>query len=88
MIQGGLVLETNVDEIDAAGTPSVGYPHLLTAHVLLLVQAAVEARKKSFAAANPLALGVGPGMGSRAGGSGLQTPLGWITGKLAGVGAR
>jgi len=54
----------------------------------ILVQAAVDARKKSFAAANPLALGVGAGMSSRAGGSGLQTPLGWITGKFTGVGAR
>jgi AP-3 complex subunit sigma len=52
------------------------------------VHAAKEARKKSFAAANPLALGVGPGMGSRAGTNALQTPLGWLTNRLTGVGAR
>ena len=39
----------------------------------------------SFTAANPLALGVG-GVGPRS--TGLQTPLGWLTGKLTGVGAR
>ncbi|KDQ54785.1 hypothetical protein JAAARDRAFT_159955 [Jaapia argillacea MUCL 33604] len=69
IIQGGLVLETNVDEIDSQ------------------VQVAAQARKTSFASANPLSLGVGSGgVGQR--GGGLQTPLGWLTGKLAGVGAR
>jgi hypothetical protein len=50
-----------------------------------LVRQAASARKQSFAAANPLALGVG-GVGPRS--TGLQTPLGWLTGKLTGVGAR
>ncbi|KAI0076289.1 Adaptor protein complex sigma subunit [Panus rudis PR-1116 ss-1] len=67
IIQGGLVLETNINEIDDA------------------VQVAAKARKESFASANPLALGSG-GVGSR--GAGLQTPLGWLTGKFTGVGAR
>ncbi|KAI0786089.1 clathrin adaptor complex small chain-domain-containing protein [Abortiporus biennis] len=67
IIQGGLVLETNIEEIDHS------------------VQLAAKARKESFAAANPLALG-GGGLGSR--NAGLQTPLGWLTGKLTGVGAR
>ncbi|CAL1696365.1 unnamed protein product [Somion occarium] len=67
IIQGGLVLETNVEEIDHA------------------VQTAAKARKESFASANPLSLG-GGGVGSRS--SGLQTPLGWLTGRLTGVGAR
>lgn len=67
IIQGGLVLETNVEEIDNA------------------VQDAAKARKESFASSNPLSLGSGV-VGSR--GSGLQTPLGWLTGKLTGVGAR
>ncbi|PFH49192.1 hypothetical protein AMATHDRAFT_148191, partial [Amanita thiersii Skay4041] len=64
IIQGGLVLETNVEEIDTA------------------VQAATKARKESFASSNPLSLGVGSGLGSR---SGAVTPLGWLTGRLAGV---
>ncbi|KAI0307938.1 Adaptor protein complex sigma subunit [Multifurca ochricompacta] len=67
IIQGGLVLETNLDEIDSA------------------VHQTASARKQSFAAANPLALGVG-GVGPRS--AGLQTPLGWLTGKLTGVGTR
>jgi len=68
IIQGGLVLETNVDEID------------------LSVQTAAKARKESFASANPLSLGVGGGVGPR--GGGIQTPLGWLTGKITGAGAR
>ncbi|KAI0322312.1 Adaptor protein complex sigma subunit [Amylostereum chailletii] len=67
IIQGGLVLETNLEEIDNC------------------VQQAAQARKQSFASANPLALGVG-GVGPRS--ASLQTPLGWLTGKLTGVGAR
>jgi len=67
IIQGGVVLETNLDEIDSS------------------VRQAASARKQSFTAANPLALGVG-GVGPRS--TGLQTPLGWLTGKLTGVGAR
>ncbi|KAJ3576125.1 hypothetical protein NP233_g625 [Leucocoprinus birnbaumii] len=66
IIQGGLVLETNVEEIDAA------------------VALAAKLRKESFASANPLAsLGSG---GAR--GGNLKTPLEWLTGKFAGVGAR
>jgi len=67
IIQGGLVLETNVEEID------------------LSVQEAARARKESFASSNPLSLGSG-GLGAR--GGNLKTPLGWLTGKLTGVGAR
>ncbi|KAJ3554246.1 hypothetical protein NM688_g3209 [Phlebia brevispora] len=67
IIQGGLVLETNVEEIDSA------------------VQEAAKARKESFASANPLSLG-SSGVGGR--GSGIQTPLGWLTTKLTGVSAR
>ncbi|KAF8971493.1 clathrin adaptor complex small chain-domain-containing protein [Flammula alnicola] len=67
IIQGGLVLETNVEEID------------------LSVQEAARARKESFASSNPLSLG-GGGLGPR--GSNMKTPLGWLTGKLTGVGAR
>ncbi|KAF8203214.1 clathrin adaptor complex small chain-domain-containing protein [Pholiota molesta] len=67
IIQGGLVLETNVEEID------------------LSVQEAARARKESFASSNPLSLG-GGGLGAR--GSNMKTPLGWLTGKLTGVGAR
>ncbi|KAI0639120.1 Adaptor protein complex sigma subunit [Trametes polyzona] len=68
IIQGGLVLETNVNEIDRA------------------VQEAARARKESFASANPLSLGGGGTVGSRS--AGLQTPLGWLAGRLTGVGAR
>ncbi|THV06070.1 Adaptor protein complex sigma subunit [Dendrothele bispora CBS 962.96] len=66
IIQGGLVLETNVDEIDDS------------------VQLAAKLRRESYASANPLSLS--GGLASR--GSNLQTPLGWLTGKLTGVGAR
>ncbi|EIW64538.1 Adaptor protein complex sigma subunit [Trametes versicolor FP-101664 SS1] len=69
IIQGGLVLETNVSEIDRA------------------VQEAARARKESFASANPLSLGGGGTVGSRSAGA-LQTPLGWLAGRLTGVGAR
>jgi len=68
IIQGGLVLETNVEEIDFS------------------VQAAAKARRESFTSANPLSLGVGGGVAPRSGG--LPTPLGWLTGKITGVGAR
>lgn len=68
IIQGGIVLETNVDEIDEA------------------VRSAAKARKESFASANPLALGGPGGVGSR--GTSLQTPLGWLTTRLTGVGSR
>ncbi|KAG6820764.1 hypothetical protein H0H93_012028 [Arthromyces matolae] len=65
IIQGGLVLETNVEEIDVS------------------VQQARQARKDSFASANPLSLGMGNGLGSR---GNLKFPLEWLTGKLtAGV---
>ncbi|KIM48350.1 hypothetical protein M413DRAFT_440078 [Hebeloma cylindrosporum] len=67
IIQGGLVLETNVEEIDVS------------------VQEAARARKDSFASSNPLSLG-GSGLGPR--GGNMKTPLGWLTGKLTGVGAR
>ncbi|KAI0662548.1 Adaptor protein complex sigma subunit [Cubamyces menziesii] len=68
IIQGGLVLETNVTEIDRA------------------VQEAARARRESFASANPLSLGGGGAVGSRS--AGLQSPLGWLAGRLTGVGAR
>ena len=50
------------------------------------VQEAARARKESFASANPLSLGGGGAVGSRS--AGLQTPLGWLAGRLTGVGAR
>lgn len=68
IIQGGLVLETNVEEISAS------------------VRRNGKLRKESFASANPLSLGVGAGLNSR--GTNLKTPLGWLTTKLTGVGAR
>ncbi|EJU01012.1 Adaptor protein complex sigma subunit [Dacryopinax primogenitus] len=70
IVQGGVVLETNVDAIHEA------------------TQAAAQARRSSFAAANPLALGSGSGVSSRGAGEGLVTPLGWVTGKLLGGRAR
>ncbi|KIY51331.1 Adaptor protein complex sigma subunit [Fistulina hepatica ATCC 64428] len=65
IVQGGVVLETNVEEIDASA------------------QYASQLRKESFSSANPLAIGVGGGPRRQ-----LKTPLDWLTGKLAGVGAR
>ena len=47
---------------------------------------AAKARKESFASANPLSLTGGGAVGSR--GAGLQTPLGWLAGRLTGVGGR
>ena len=115
VIQGGLVLETNVNEIDRAGECAPTYPrpeaerddvHATPNKTLSLsnaservpfrspfileprksVQEAARARKESYASANPLSLGGGGAVGSRS--AGLQTPLGWLTGRLAGVGAR
>ncbi|KZW02109.1 Adaptor protein complex sigma subunit [Exidia glandulosa HHB12029] len=70
IIQGGLVLETNVVDIASA------------------VQDNQKARKTSFSAANPLALGVGSGVGGRSANSAVPSPIGWLTTKFAGVGAR
>jgi len=67
IIQGGLVLETNVEEIDVA------------------VREAARIRKDSFTSSNPLSLG-GGGLGAR--GGNISTPLGWLTGKLTGIGTR
>jgi len=107
IIQGGLVLETNVQEI---GTSGSSYFCLMRGILVyetftwteqcsvirylsdtpftysLSVRAAAKARRESFTSANPLALGVGGGAASRNGG--LQTPLGWLTEKITGVGAR
>jgi hypothetical protein len=49
------------------------------------VQEAARARKDSFTSSNPLSLG-GGGLTPR--GANMKTPLGWITEKLTGVGAR
>lgn len=68
LIQGGVVLETNVEEISVS------------------VKNATKARKESFTSSNPLSLGVGSSLGARSVGS--VTPLSWLTGKIAGVGAR
>ncbi|KDQ20662.1 hypothetical protein BOTBODRAFT_314746 [Botryobasidium botryosum FD-172 SS1] len=66
VIQGGLVLETNVDDIYTA------------------VRESTKARKTSYTAANPLSLGGGPGGTGVNRGASLQTPLGWLTGKVVG----
>ena len=79
------MLETNLDEIDGSGKFYRGRERSLKIIFVYLVHRAAMARKQSFASANPLALGVG-GVGPR--NTGLQTPLGWLTGKLTGVGAR
>lgn len=82
IIQGGLVLETNVDEIDNAGPYTSLF--ITLSFQCFTVQSTARLRKESYAASNPLALG--GGLTPR--GSNLQTPLGWLTGKLTGVGAR
>ena len=97
IIQGGLVIETNLEEIDAAGEPSppfgnrtMGSFHIrvlvLSLNCALLtsifaVRQASQARKQSFSSANPLALG-GVGGGVGPRSAGLQTPLNWLSGKL------
>ncbi len=90
IIQGGLVLETNVDEIDQAGAVLVRSCIAMQGELKLAcffspVQEAARARKDSFTSSNPLSLG-GGGLTPR--GANMKTPLGWITGKLTGVGAR
>ena len=81
------MIETNLEEIDAAGEFSYTLSELiqpLDCAVLIsmfVVRQASQARKQSFSAANPLALGgVGGGVGPRS--AGLQTPLNWLSGKL------
>ena len=49
----------------------------------IAVQEAARARRDSYISSNPLSIG-GGGLGPRGG----KTPLGWLTGKLTGVGAR
>ena len=78
------MLETNVEEIDHAGMQFFGSLKSYY-QICFLVQDAAKARKESYASSNPLSLGAG-GVGSR--GTVMQTPLGWLTGKLTGVGAR
>jgi AP-3 complex subunit sigma len=86
IVQGGIVLETNVEEIDESGTfaPCDSRSENCLTNRHLLAHQAAKLRKESFASSNPLSLGVGSG----ARGSNLKTPLGWLTGKLTGVGAR
>ena len=60
--------------------------HLQPCSRVFAVQRAARLRKESFASANPLSLGVGGGLGAR--GGNMKTPLGWLTTKLTGVGAR
>ncbi len=79
--QGGLVLETNVEEIDQAGRYS--YLTNYTIFPFFTVQEAARARKDSYSSSNPLSLG-GGGLTPR--GPNMKTPLSWITGKLTGSG--
>lgn len=93
IIQGGLVLETNVEEIDVSGMFLDVFPFSLIRpnnfiyhyNFCSSVQEAARARKDSFVSSNLLSLG-GGGLGSRSGN--MKTPLGWLTGKLTGVGSR
>jgi AP-3 complex subunit sigma len=65
------------DDIEMICTSGINEP--------LIVKLASKARRNSFASANPLSLGSGAG-GPRSGS--LQTPLGWLTDRLAGVATR
>jgi len=84
IIQGGVVLETNVDEIDDCSTSTSPFNSKLGINLSFVVQRASTARKDSFASANPLYLG--NSLGSR--NSNLKSPLGWLTERITGVGAR
>ena len=87
IIQGGLVLETNIDEIESSGLRTCSSGGIIYRNNFFTAQQAARARKDSYASSNPLSLGGGPGaIGSR--GSGLPTPLGWLTTKLTGTGVR
>ena len=79
------MLETSVEEIDAAGSCLSTHPTVSLDKFHLLVHEAAKARRESYSSANPLSLG-GGGVGGR--NTGLQTPLGWLTTKLTGVAAR
>jgi len=70
LIQGGMVLETNVEEISSS------------------VRSSRKARRESYAAANPLSLGGSTAGTSQRGSNSMSTPLGWLTGKVTGLGAR
>ncbi|KAF8321662.1 putative APS3-AP-3 complex subunit [Clavulina sp. PMI_390] len=70
IIQGGLVLETNVQEISSA------------------VLEARKARRESYAAANPLSIGGSTAGTSQRATNAMSTPLGWIAGKMTGLGSR
>ena len=84
-MQGGLVLETNIEEIASASKSSQSLQLVTLGGRVSLVQDKNHARKASYTAANPLSLG-GGGPSSR--GPTLQTPLGWLTERITGVGAR
>lgn len=79
------MLETSVDEIQAAGK----FTFLSITGAMLTLSPAVDqasqARQKSFSAANPLALGSG-NKGSRS--TGIQTPIGWLAGRFGATGVR
>lgn len=77
-------METNVEEIDRSGQSTMAREFSSISNPRT-VRDAAKARRESFASANPLSLGSGV-VGSR--GGGIQTPLGWLTGKLTGAGAR
>ncbi|KAI1785478.1 Adaptor protein complex sigma subunit [Ganoderma leucocontextum] len=73
IIQGGLVLETNVHEIDRAGESSA--PRL---------RRTIQLNQGKNRSHLPILWLLA--VGSR--GAGLQTPLGWLAGRLTGVGGR
>jgi len=77
VVQGGLVLETNVDEISSAGECR---EHILSAGT-------EEGGVQEKAKARKLSHGVGNGLASL-GGPTMQTPLGWLTERITGVSAR
>lgn len=81
------MLETNVVDIAGAGM-RVAVRVSISSPTCFTVQDNMKARKASYSAANPLALGVGSGVGGRSINSGVPSPIGWLTTKFAGVGAR
>ena len=101
VIQGGLVLETNVDEIAQAGecflnfitlvcalavTAAYIYTIILT-HIDILSPPVDEAAQaRKSSFLSANPLALGTGSGAR--GSALQAPLGWLTGRFSAAGGR
>ena len=79
------MLETGVDEIQAAGKVAIPIHRRSNAEGVTAVEQASKARQKSFSSANPLALGSGNKSSRNVS---IPTPLGWLAGRFSTGGTR